>query len=1460
MPDPTPLSLIQLSAVLLELSGDLDKAEVLQQRLPPWLLTAKPELLERLEQVHQMAGLHEPKVSAILQRIKALDQFCADELSQGLKQRFGVTLDVRRDHLWLPWERLKVESSSFPMLTPKVVVETRSLLQTAMQNCSEAEAGGTRFPEGSAVRRGDTDEVVDELSASAFAAYCRKLDLGQRYQSHLASVLNQALPVGDGVVHNPDASEIKQLKVHDMAADVYIAYLRGDIGEPAFKLLLGLTRQGVQLSKAGLSALKYGYKPLLCHGLDVHDTCLWGIVVFAQEAIDRYPRSRCIVYMPGEPYRPIFEYPSFADFQTYLTSKLQAKSYAEFFGRYLDEESRSDFFTRFASGKSLGTIKPLAIDTGLFQFFFNSYVGKLQKDSRVLAVPTADFDQTVREQRYESYLSAGLNLLNLAGFFVPVVGQLMMGVAVGQMLGEIYEGVQDWRHDDRSGALSHLRNVVESVASLAAFAVGGKVVGAVRRAASEHLEFFDDFEAVQSADGQRRLWRSSLRPYTQRAVMGEADGQGFYWRGGQPWIKIDARSYRLRYDPASAQWRVQHPSRAEAFSPPVVHNGAGGWRPVHERVDEWSSSLYGLRRLDPRLEDLDAAALEQIRQANDVQLSDVQHWARDNLKLPASVQDSVQRHALDQKIGGLIWALENRKPFTPEHIAVQLEALPLMPGWPRGRYLEVLDGGGDAVAKYPSNAVTDSELSVAVTHDQVHEGEVLVAAAEGLYPAELAKLLAAAPKVAGETNAEALARCLAETLNADRKPLFDRLYTLYDQPVGAEQAQLKASVPGLPAKVAGELIDNASSLDRIHLRDTRRVPLALREAARKALARRPRSTPAAAPVPACVLADPPQPSTPTGAIRGLIRKVRALYPFFTEQQASELIMGLGVDDFARAAAVRRREQQLVKLDAVLKAWTEHDADMKKLPGLLDDLRKSRRQVAARIRSCWRHQTHLPNAARASVYALSLDQMRVGKLPALPAGIDFGHVQYLSLKNMALDNDAAYFLKAFKGLHTLELDNNQLTWLPETLSHMPSLERLSLAQNRLNLTDVTTRKLQAMTGLRALDLSSNPLGETPSVKQMEHLQSLNLRDTRAKELPEGLLTRLHLEDANLRENDIVELPSELFTAPVAVTEKINLRLNPVSAQSRQDLDEYRRRTGVGMGLQEDNIAVLSELRSRQAWLEGETADVYLKRQATWEALKDDWQSADFFAVLRQLVSGAEYRQVRHDLIRRVWAVIDAAAEDGELRGLLFAVARGEPNCMDAAAYSFSEMEVTVLLNKAMKEAGISRPSVATLLKLGRGLFRLEQLDSISDVFSQRKNIADELAVRLVYRSGLAKTLELPGQPESITYRHVGGVTQEDLAEALGQVNTREMTLDLAHFLARQGFWLTYLKQQFSAEFSSVRQIHTTRMQALDVDSSTYENAVNQLQTDYASAREQLVERLTRTALEDADKPPAVQCVP
>jgi hypothetical protein len=105
--------------------------------------------------------------------------------------------------------------------------------------------------------------------------------------------------------------------------------------------------------------------------------------------------------MPNEPRRPLFEYASREEFESYLTLHLQSKSYRKFFGgQYLHGHDRTGFFTGFDKDKNLGTLTATPADTCLADFFFSSFVSKIEEDTRILAVPTEDVDAQQREKTY----------------------------------------------------------------------------------------------------------------------------------------------------------------------------------------------------------------------------------------------------------------------------------------------------------------------------------------------------------------------------------------------------------------------------------------------------------------------------------------------------------------------------------------------------------------------------------------------------------------------------------------------------------------------------------------------------------------------------------------------------------------------------------------------------------------------------------------------------------------------------------------------------------------------------------------------------------------------------------------------------------------------------------------------------------------------------------------------------
>ncbi|WP_369294159.1 NEL-type E3 ubiquitin ligase domain-containing protein, partial [Klebsiella pneumoniae] len=80
--------------------------------------------------------------------------------------------------------------------------------------------------------------------------------------------------------------------------------------------------------------------------------------------------------------------------------------------------------------------------------------------------------------------------------------------------------------------------------------------------------------------------------------------------------------------------------------------------------------------------------------------------------------------------------------------------------------------------------------------------------------------------------------------------------------------------------------------------------------------------------------------------------------------------------------------------------------------------------------------------------------------------------------------------------------------------------------------------------------------------------------------------------------------------------------------------------------------------------------------------------------------ADAAHVREDLDRRVWRVLEAAADDAELRSEIFERTATPFNCDDAVADSFSQLEVLLELRDIAKRVERGAATGTSLLDLGR----------------------------------------------------------------------------------------------------------------------------------------------------------------
>jgi hypothetical protein len=288
----------------------------------------------------------------------------------------------------------------------------------------------------------------------------------------------------------------------------------------------------------------------------------------------------------------------------------------------------------------------------------------------------------------------------------------------------------------------------------------------------------------------------------------------------------------------------------------------------------------------------------------------------------------------------------------------------------------------------------------------------------------------------------------------------------------------------------------------------------------------------------------------------------------------------------------------------------------------------------------------------------------------------------------------------------------------------------------------------------------------------------------------------------------------------------------------------------MGYLEDDIARLNEQQARERWLPDEWAST--ARTATWTAFKDDSASDGLFRLLAELGDTADAEYVREDMTRRVWSVLDATQSNTSLREQVFELAANPINCTDAAALNFSHLEVATEVDKVINPIGNVRSTAAGLLTLGRGLFRLEELEKIAQNHIKQDPKADPLEVSLAYRTGLANTLNLPGQPTHMRYASLSSVKQANLDNAEGRIKSAELSPQFKRFLIRQPFWTDYLSRHYPGRFASISATYPPKLQAVfdkaeSLKTADYLSQVSVIKTEKETAENAVFERLTEDVM-------------
>ncbi|MBC3951989.1 NEL-type E3 ubiquitin ligase domain-containing protein [Pseudomonas folii] len=846
-------------------SGHLNQ-QLLKTRLPAWFYNAPRELREALRRSLLQGQFSRRAVEPLRTRLLPVEQFARPLLEQALYKRFNVQLDVTAHQL----VTMRYEEVS-PLR--RLVPFKQTLLEAALHNFEESEANPGYFQPGSALLPVDGLQLqlvegtgtkgtaprfryeyrgVLAIKPEPFAELCHGLDLGGKYQAHLDSVFKPVPSSGQTREAAAQAVAEAFMNCERDALEVlaHIARMKKHLSAAAWQMLQQMVKTNGEPRWDG-QPVRYRQLHML-GDRTFEGSPLYGALLIELD-IPGVENGPCVVYMPGEPEHPLKEYPSLMALLVVLRRKLLDKEYQQYFRRFVSLRHSQHFFTRLnerltplsrVEGSSL--LKPLyeyrfnpAADLALeaqdvgqppFEMLYEHLRSKTYDDSRRVAVPSRDEDQNARQRRMQYFESQGLNLLNVMGFFVPVLGEVMSVLAAGQLLHEVFFAVEEWRHGDLNEALDHLFEIAENLASVA---VSGAATGI--RPQLEPSGFIESLTPVTLRNGQTRLWKPELTHFAHEIALPAglpADSHGRIEALGKTWLTLAGRHYRIELDAALQQWRVRHPHDIQRHGPVVEHHGGGCWRSEFENPLGWDE-ITAFRRLGTAEQSLTDEGMHNALNITGADEALVRQVHVERMRSPALLNDCAQRLLIDQQIDHCIQAMRSGHLYqvvTP-NIEPWIKRLASAPRWPTGRALRLIDTQGAEVARW--GVVNEAASSVIDIKWQSGGLDTLLrTVADGLEPHELQALLDTRTT---QTTAwvQRLASYLAQCAEMDRAQLLEDIYAVPNRSSDPHVNVVQRDFQTVPVVVANELLSTANTVQLQRMTESGRLPLEIAEHARE---------------------------------------------------------------------------------------------------------------------------------------------------------------------------------------------------------------------------------------------------------------------------------------------------------------------------------------------------------------------------------------------------------------------------------------------------------------------------------------------------------------------------------------------------------------------------------------------------------------------------------------------------
>lgn len=779
-------------------------------------------------------------VDQVLDKVQSPEAFAEPILTEALKSRFALDLDVRQTFL-----RLYI-----PVTAAGIRTGTRtwtvSLLDAALHNFEVGETAPDAYAGGSSfITSPSTSEqfqvlaqIDAKLGIAVFASLCRELDIGARYKTYLEEQLALAAPVAAAVLRH----KVNTAQQAALRAALKMARMNGDIDQANLQAIESLLdgNQDVQIDG----------QTMLCHDLSMMSVALTGIVIFAPDLERAGSAVAVVAYVPDDPEHPIRQYSSSGEFATELIRQLRMTDYQNFFSRFVAHEQRGQLFGQLKqrlsemkyhppqAGSQLPSWREVPIEKTdlqltttpiageLWEQLYQRKLNKIFNDAAVIAVPTAMVDRNARWALWDSWVRIAGTIVEIASFvvlpFVPFLGEMMMAYISYQLLDEVFEAVIDWAQGQTTEAREHLFAALESLIQLGAFGVGTGIAMAElpKVLPAEVVAFMDRFQPVKLRNGKTLYWKPDLKPYASALAppaSARVDAQGAHLHAGKRLVPIEDAHFAVNDHEYSGKWRVEHPTRPDAYQPIVRHNGEGAFHTELENPLQWDRATV-LRRIGHSMKSFTPTQRERILRVSGFSEDGLRRMHLNQERVPPLLAETIERFKIDQALQTFIEQMSSNDPtiYQQADPLIQLQLLNEQGLWPATRRLRLIDAQGETVWQSSDN----EQRPLADIHlEQLIDSDLLKTLLSSLDESEINTLLneGFGQKIALDARSRQLRTRLVQIAEQQRPALFEQRYQSRQHRDAPLVQQVARHVPGLPARITEELIHTATGTELLQL-------------------------------------------------------------------------------------------------------------------------------------------------------------------------------------------------------------------------------------------------------------------------------------------------------------------------------------------------------------------------------------------------------------------------------------------------------------------------------------------------------------------------------------------------------------------------------------------------------------------------------------------------------------------